>query len=116
MKLTATLSGVSRISGTLEGNGSLGGSLAPLGTLSGTLSELGRLNCTLTEGKSLKGELTVPKGKGVSPFIGEYTYTPTRSKQTIPIAGLKALQNITIEPIPQNYGLITWNGSTITVS
>lgn len=25
-------------------------------------------------------------------------------------------QNIVINPIPSNYGLITWNGSVITVS
>ena len=47
---------------------------------------------------------------------GAYEWTPTQSTQTIGIADKKALNNITINPIPQNYGLITWNGSTLTVS
>lgn len=49
-------------------------------------------------------------------FDGEYAYTPTTEMQTVPIGGKAAVQNITINPIPSNYGLITWNGSTITVS
>lgn len=43
--------------------------------------------------------------------------TPTQESQTItanaPFTGLSAVQ---IDPIPANYGLITWNGSTLTVS
>lgn len=49
-------------------------------------------------------------------YDGEYEITPTAEEQTIPIVGLVARQNITVNPIPSNYGLITWNGSTITVS
>lgn len=49
-------------------------------------------------------------------FDGEYEYTPTDTEQTIPIIGLTARRNITIDPIPSNYGLITWNGAVLTVS
>ena len=49
-------------------------------------------------------------------YDGAYEWTPSESVQTIEIANKKALTNITINPIPQNYGLITWNGSTLTVS
>lgn len=49
-------------------------------------------------------------------YAGSYEWTPTDEEQTIPIANLKATENITINPIPNNYGLITWNGSTLTVS
>jgi len=49
-------------------------------------------------------------------FTGEYVYTPTSEEQTIPIIGKTARQNITINPIPSNYGLISWNGATLTVS
>ena len=49
-------------------------------------------------------------------YTGEYTYTPSQEIQTIPIAQLTASDDITINPIPSNYGLITWNGSTLTVS
>ena len=49
-------------------------------------------------------------------YHGGYEFTPSASEQTIPTAGLVLSDNITINPIPSNYGLITWNGSTITVS
>ena len=49
-------------------------------------------------------------------YDGPTEFTPSGSTQTIEIANMKALENITINPIPSNYGLITWDGSTITVS
>lgn len=53
---------------------------------------------------------------GADNFEGEYEYTPTQETQIIPIEGLRAVKDITINPIPSNYGLITWNGSVLTVS
>ena len=50
------------------------------------------------------------------PYTGAYTVTPSADAQTLQTNGLRMTDNITIEPIPSNYGLITWNGSTITVS
>lgn len=50
------------------------------------------------------------------PFEGEYEYTPSEQTQTIEISGKKAIENIVINPIPNNYGLITWDGTTLTVS
>ena len=49
-------------------------------------------------------------------YTGSYVFTPSDEAQTILIDHLLAVQNITINPIPNNYGLITYNGSTITVS
>lgn len=49
-------------------------------------------------------------------YDGEYVFTPTTSSQTVHIAKKRAMENIIINPIPQNYGLITWNGTTLTVS
>lgn len=50
------------------------------------------------------------------PYTGEYTVTPSAEEQVLQTENLRMTDNITIEPIPQNYGLITWDGSTITVS
>lgn len=50
------------------------------------------------------------------PYEGEYEFIPSGEYQTIRIEGEKALHDIIIDPIPTNYGLITWNGSSITVS
>lgn len=52
----------------------------------------------------------------VDDYEGVYEYTPSAEAQTVEIEGLKATENIIINPIPSNYGLITWNGSELTVS
>lgn len=49
-------------------------------------------------------------------FDGPYEYTPSAEAQTIQVNGKQADQDITIDPIPNNWGLITWNGSVLTVS
>ena len=51
-----------------------------------------------------------------NPYEGETEFTPSADEQVIPTAGFMMHENITINPIPSNYGLITWNGSTLTVS
>ena len=49
-------------------------------------------------------------------YEGPYEFTPTQETQTAQTANKVLLENIVINPIPQNYGLITWNGAVITVS
>ena len=49
-------------------------------------------------------------------YTGSYEFTPTQSTQTAPTANKTLTGNITINPIPSNYGLITWDGATLTVS
>ena len=49
-------------------------------------------------------------------YEGAYEFTPSDDEQTILIAGQIAEQNIKINPVPQNYGRIEWNGATLTVS
>ena len=49
------------------------------------------------------------------PYTGPYTITPGQEAQELPTAGLQMLQNITIEPVPETYGRIAWDGSTLTV-
>lgn len=49
-------------------------------------------------------------------YDGDYIITPTQSEQVLQTADLLCTDNITINPIPNNYGLITWNGSVLTVT
>ena len=49
-------------------------------------------------------------------YQGVTEITPTQETQTLRTASLLMPVDIVINPIPQNYGLITWNGSTLTVS
>ena len=86
------------------------------GELYGTLTPAGNLSGTLTALQGIQGTLTIPSAVGVETYDGEYEFTPTEDTQTVSIANKRAVQDITINPIPSNYGLITWDGSTITVS
>lgn len=49
-------------------------------------------------------------------YTGATTITPSGETQILNTADKSLYENITINPIPSNYGLITWNGSTLTVS
>ena len=70
-------------------------------------------NCTFTSDSfAVDFGVEIP----VSNYQGSYEVTPTADAQVLPTQNKLLGANITIAPIPQNYGLITWNGSDITVS
>lgn len=52
----------------------------------------------------------------VQTYTGEYEVTPSADTQTLDTTGLRMMRPVVVNPIPQNYGLITWNGSFLTVS
>ena len=49
-------------------------------------------------------------------YTGDMEFTPSQEEQTILTDHRVVMGNITINPIPNNYGLITWNGVVLTVS
>lgn len=51
----------------------------------------------------------------VQTYTGEYEVTPSAETQTLNTDGLRLTRNVTVNPIPQNYGLITYNGAVLTV-
>ena len=57
-------------------------------------------------------------GEVYSPDIyrGEYQVTPSQSEQVLETADKLLRENVVVAPIPYYYGLITYNGSIITVS
>lgn len=48
-------------------------------------------------------------------YTGEYEFTPAENTQIISINGLVATKNITINPIPNDYGRVIWDGVTLTI-
>jgi len=84
--------------------------------LTATLAGIGGLTAELSGNAVLSAELSVPEAVAVEEYTGPYVYSPGAESQTVEISGKRATQNIIIEAVPQNYGLITWNGSTLTVS
>lgn len=62
---------------------------------------------------------TVEVVSGVSDhptYEGSYEVTPSTSAQTIDTASKVMARNLVVNPIPSNYGLITWDGTKLTVS
>lgn len=49
-------------------------------------------------------------------YTGLVSVTPSNETQTLPTAGLFLSEDITVDPIPQNYGLIEWNGTVLKIS
>ena len=87
-----------------------------MGELRGTLAGVGSLKGTMQGVGKLSGRLSLPEGTRPPEYAGPYTITPTRQAQTIQTEGFILTDNLTVEPIPNNYGLITYNGGIITVS
>ena len=48
-------------------------------------------------------------------YTGETDVTPSEETQTLQTANRIVLQNIVINPIPENYGRLSWTGNTLTV-
>lgn len=53
---------------------------------------------------------------GLPAYTGSYTVIPSESAQILATNAKRMTEDVTIAAIPQNYGLITWNGSYLTVS
>ena len=63
------------------------------------------------------GEFKVDFGPTIEKeYHGEYSVTPSAEAQTLHTTNRILVQDITINPVPNNYGLIGWDGSTLTVS
>ena len=74
--------------------------------------------------QSIKGTISVPQiifgelqlGGRLPSYTGDYEVTPSPETQVLQTDHKSLSQNIVINPIPSNYGLIGWNGSYLTVS
>lgn len=49
-------------------------------------------------------------------YTGEYSAIPSQERQVFRTNGKRMGEDFVVEPIPSNYGLITWDGSVLTVS
>lgn len=50
------------------------------------------------------------------PYTGTYHVVPSNEPVTLFTKDRSMLENVIVDPIPKNYGLITYNGFSITVS
>lgn len=84
--------------------------------ITGTLSAVRRIGGSLSAQAAVTAALSVPETIEPVHYAGPFEFTPSAQAQEIEISGMMATRNITVNPIPSNYGLITWNGSALTVS
>ena len=49
-------------------------------------------------------------------YDGVTEITPSQDTQILQTSNKTLTRNIVVNPIPSNYGLVTWNGSVLTVS
>ena len=84
-----------------------------------SLGSLPRISVSIGGARRMHASMdrvTVSAGPDIPPYTGAYEVTPSREAQLLPTAGTRPENDIVIDPIPENYGLITWNGSYIRVS
>ena len=86
------------------------------GELSGTLTAPKGIQGVLSSAHGISGTLTVPEYVLPPSYGGPYEVTPSSETQTLETDSFYMNGNITINPIPSTYGLITWDGSSLTVS
>jgi hypothetical protein len=49
-------------------------------------------------------------------YDGPYDATPSNAAQTFATTGKLMTADFVVNPIPSNYGLVTWDGAVLTVS
>lgn len=63
------------------------------------------------------GSIIETGGRSDQPvYTGPTEVTPSTQRQRLNTAMMSMTSDIIVHPIPNNYGLITWNGSALTVS
>lgn len=80
------------------------------------INELVTITAELSAEETVQCDVIVPDIVSPPTYEGDYAVTPGAETLTLVTEGLRMRQNVTINPVPSNYGQITWNGSTLTVS
>lgn len=82
-----------------------------------TLTVSGGESANLSVSESASASLSVGEyvGGGL-PYDGPYSVRPSPETQTLPTASRLMQYDVVVEPIPEYYGLIKWDGSVLRVS
>lgn len=84
--------------------------------ITGTIQGIGAISGTIKGKGGIVAAIGIPEVVDTPAYDGPYEFTPSAAAQVITIGGLRATSNITINPVPSNYGLVTWNGAYLTIS
>ena len=97
-------------------DGTITGSLSQAVQISGAISRNAVISGKISGNRFISGTITVGGARDIPAYTGDYTVTPGEEPIVLATSGLKMTGNVTVEKIPPNYGLITWNGSTLMVT
>lgn len=82
--------------------------------LAGDVNLVKRIDGSVGLETTVDGQTATYIGGGA---LQEKTVAPTAEEQLVlPDAGYTGMRSVVVQAIPNNYGLITWNGSFLTVS
>ena len=84
--------------------------------MDGNTSNIGNISGSLSPPSNISGELSMPTYIDVDVYDGITEVTPTTEQQVLQTYNKTVTRNIIINPIPSNYGLVTWDGSKLTIS
>lgn len=82
----------------------------------GSLKMTENITGKLSAAEKISGRINIPEIVRPAAYDGSYHIIPGQEAQMLDTRGYMMDDDMVIEPIPQNYGLITWNGTTLTVS
>lgn len=102
--------------GEIECSCELIGVISCDGAISGQISGASEITGVVSGESTLTGEVQIYSASAPPDYHGAYEVTPTEETQTLETRGKCMTDNVIVNPIPNNYGLITWNGSVLTVS
>lgn len=71
---------------------------------------------TLIDNGICDAGVSIITGGRLPEYTGPTEITPNERTQYLETESKSVLSRVKINPIPSNYGLITWNGTTLTVS
>lgn len=71
------------------------------------------IHADFSKGLDIDGKIVHP-AKDI--YNGSYVVTPSKQTQILKTEGLVMNDDVVIEKVPDNYGLISWNGFILTVS
>lgn len=88
-----------------------------MATFNATFSESNNFTASFSENNGLSAGFGEVQYVQVGDwFTGDYEATPSDEEHRLLTAGKVLAHDIIINPIPSNYGRITWNGAYLTVS
>jgi hypothetical protein len=115
MVIEGHISPSGNLSGAISPRAVLSGKMKASQTLRGRLSPSGVLCGAIAAQFVLSGTLTIATGTAPA-YHGPTEFVPGNAVQIVECAGLVMSSNVVVDAIPSNYGLIGWNGVTLSVS